>query len=83
MTEHPSLTIPKKIDDDAVIPIAQEFLAPFQKIAESRRELKESEDELRGLVSQVMAKLDNLGELKRENLQLERETLVKIRAMIP
>ncbi len=62
--------------------IAKEFLEPFQKIAESRNKLVESEEELRGLISNVMAKLDSLGELKKANMELEREVLQKIKAQL-
>ena len=69
--------------------IGVEFLEKLQPIVESRRKLKEAEDgmaqlliEMRGMFDRWGAKFDSLSELKRENIQLEREVLTKIKAQL-
>jgi hypothetical protein len=79
MTEHPSLTKPKPSDAE-VQKVAEEFLSPFQQIVETRRRLQETEEELRGLVTALSQKIDAFSELKQQNLQLEREVLLKLNA---
>lgn len=80
MNEHPSLDRTKEQQETEET--LRELIREFQPVAESRRQLRETEQELRGLLVAVSAKLDSLGEMKKANLELEREVLTRIRAML-
>jgi hypothetical protein len=79
MSEHPSL-VKAKPSVEEVAAVAKEFLEPFQTISLQRRRIRETEQEIRGLITSVMTKLDGLAEMKKENMQLEREVLEKLKA---
>jgi fructose/tagatose bisphosphate aldolase len=79
MSEHPSL-VKAKPSVEEVEAVAKEFLEPFQLITQQRRRIRETEQEIRGLITSVMTKLDGLAEMKKENMQLEREVLEKLKA---
>ena len=82
MNEHPSLKLTTKVSDEEAATLAKEYLEPFQKIVESRQKLKETEEELRGMITALAGKIDSLGELKKQNMELEREVLNKIKAQL-
>lgn len=77
-----------KMDIDARIEaeaIGVEFLEQLKGVVVSRRKLKEAQDDVAGslatiqeLVSTMMMKIDVLGDLKKENLALERKVLKDI-----
>ncbi len=79
MVEHPSLVKTKPTQEETAA-VAEEFLAPFQGIVESRRKLQETELELRGLIVKLTQKIEAFSELKQANLELERNVLLKIEA---
>lgn len=81
MRTHASLTIPKE-DTSTAEAAAKDFLAPFKQIVEGSFSLRETEEEIKGLVTSVMAKIEKLSDLKQENMALEREVLLLIKAQL-
>lgn len=59
--------------------VAKEFIAPFEKIAESRLKLQETQEDLIYMFNQLAAKMDALSELRKENIILENDVLQKIK----
>jgi cell shape-determining protein MreC len=88
--EHASLMLPKTEEETAVESlievevqtVAEEFIAPFRAVVQSRMKLKETEIELRVLIADLTEKLSVLTDLKRENATLEREVLTQIKAKL-
>lgn len=79
MTEHPSLTKPFNPDvATESLAVAKEFLDCVQPIVDSRRKLKETEEEVKGLLTMLLEKFDTLEGLKKENLVLEKSVLEQI-----
>lgn len=65
--------------------IGAEFLDRLKDVALSRRQLREAEQDvahsltvLQGIVNTLSGKIDDLGELKKSNLELERKVLTDI-----
>lgn len=89
MTIHPSLTPPvKDVTAKETLGIAQEVLEKMKPIVESRRKLLETEQEIKGLLSDLLVKMDlvlkmdSLTELKKENLILEKDVLTKLQNIL-
>ena len=69
--------------------IGLEFLQELAYIVDSRKKLREAEEDLISTVASVKdainnlaTKLDNLMELKKTNIQLERDVLTKIKSKL-
>lgn len=59
--------------------VAKEFVDLFTPVVESRKQLAETEQELRNLLAQFSDKLDEVLTLKRDNLNLEKEVLEQLK----
>ena len=84
MSEHPSLILTDNNKQEAEA-IAKELLEKVQPIIESRRKLKEAQEEItvfQNTLLQIQSKLENLESLKSANLQLEREVLEKLKSRL-
>jgi len=84
MSEHPSLNL--KNNGPSVtaesLTIANELLEQVQPIVDSRRKLKETEEEVKGLLTELLQRFEALTELKKENLQLEKDVLTVIKTKL-
>ncbi len=88
---HPIEQIKESIDNRIEAEsIGREFLEQLQPIVETRKKLREAEEDLAAkisslctifpqLIASLSAKVDAVAELKRENMQLEREVLTRIK----
>ena len=74
-----ALKIPE-LHDAEVEKVAQEFLEKVRPIVETRRKIKETNEELTLLLKEVLVKLDALTVLKSVNAEKEAEVLELLKA---
>ena len=82
MSEHASLNLKQIVKDQELYDVASELLKKIKPIVENRRKLRESNEELVGLLREVSVKLDALVGLKAQNAEMEAKVLEKLNKLL-
>ena len=82
MSEHASLNLKQIVKDQELYDVASELLTKIKPIVENRRKLRESNEELVGLLREVSVKLDALVGLKAQNAEMEAKVLEKLNKLL-
>jgi len=82
LSEHASLNLKQIVKDQELYDVASELLTKIKPIVENRRKLRESNEELVGLLREVSVKLDALVGLKAQNAEMEAKVLEKLNKLL-